>query len=141
MPFAAWAVLRVLGVEPVWQWVPLVAFTPYVAALALVPLAVAALSRRWAATAVAGVACLALAWCVLPRALPGPDPARGRTLRVLAANVMVGRADPAALMALVRRVRPDALALQELTPELRTRLEELGLREVLPTPSTARRPA
>ncbi|MEU4833453.1 endonuclease/exonuclease/phosphatase family protein [Streptosporangium sp. NPDC023615] len=53
LPRAVWAVLRVGGWTPVRQWVPLVAFTPYVAAASALPLLVALGLRRWAAAALA----------------------------------------------------------------------------------------
>ena len=53
-PFAAWAVLRVGGWTPVWQWIMLVAFTPYVAAASVVALILALGLRRRVAAAVAG---------------------------------------------------------------------------------------
>ncbi|HKT05714.1 MAG TPA: endonuclease/exonuclease/phosphatase family protein, partial [Rugosimonospora sp.] len=44
-PFAAWAVVRLFGLERGWPLVPLVAFTPYAAALAPLPLAAALVLR------------------------------------------------------------------------------------------------
>ncbi|MFB9209521.1 endonuclease/exonuclease/phosphatase family protein [Nonomuraea spiralis] len=136
-PFALWAAVRVSGFEPDWPWVPVVAFTPYAAVGAALSLALAALLRRWAPGAVALVTVLALGAAVLPRALPdsGPDSgagARGPALRVLAANLLVGTADAARLVGLVRSLRPDVLTLQEFTPAARRRLDAAGLRELLP---------
>nr|BFE88297.1 hypothetical protein GCM10020093_108980 [Planobispora longispora] len=65
-PFVAWAVLRLGGWTPVWQWIALVAFTPYVAAASAVPLLLSLGLRRWAAAAVALVTSVALALVVLP---------------------------------------------------------------------------
>lgn len=133
MPFTVWAVLRLAGGEPAWQWVPLVAFTPYAAAAGALPLVLAAAVRRWAAAGVALVSVVAMALAVLPRWLPDGNPAAsGAALRVLAANLRVGQGDAAELVALVKRLKPDVLALQELTPEARDRLEEHGLRDLLP---------
>ncbi|MFI6295675.1 endonuclease/exonuclease/phosphatase family protein [Nonomuraea sp. NPDC050790] len=133
IPCAAWAVLRVAGVVPAWPWVPLVAFTPYVALASVLPLALAAARRRWAAAGLAAVSCLALACSVLPRQVPEANPpAAGARLRVLSVNLRVGQADPAALVALVRRLRPDVLTFQELTVPARGRMDELGLRQLFP---------
>ncbi|MFE0147667.1 endonuclease/exonuclease/phosphatase family protein [Nonomuraea sp. NPDC059007] len=133
VPFAGWAVLRVAGVVPAWPWVPLVAFTPYVAIASVVPLALAAARRRWAAAGVAAVSCLALAGSVLPRQLPEANPpAAGTRLRVLSVNLRVGQAEPEALLALVRRLRPDVLTLQEFTAAARERVDALGLGRLLP---------
>ncbi|MEV4395929.1 endonuclease/exonuclease/phosphatase family protein [Nonomuraea sp. NPDC049607] len=133
-PFAVWAAVRVSGFEPDWPWVPMVAFTPHAAAGAVLSLALAGLLRRWAAGAVALVTVLALGVAVLPRALPEPAgvAAGGATLRVLAANLLVGTADAAELARLVRSLRPDVLTLQEFTPAAERRLEAAGVRELLP---------
>jgi endonuclease/exonuclease/phosphatase family metal-dependent hydrolase len=113
------------------------AFTPYVALASLVPLVAAILSRlRWHAVTAAVLTGL-LAWCVLPRLLPGDgDPvgarADGPRLRVLAANLYIGAADPSALVRLVRDRRVDVLAVQELTPESAAALDAVGLAVVMP---------
>ncbi|MGJ6965811.1 endonuclease/exonuclease/phosphatase family protein [Streptosporangium sp. G11] len=134
LPFAAWAVLRTGGWNPVWQWVPLVAFTPYVAAASAIPLLLALGLRRWAAAALALVTGAVLATAVLPRYFgDGAQPAAdGGRLRVLAANLAVGAGDTDVLMGLVRSLDPDVLALQELTPAARDRLEAAGLRRRMP---------
>ncbi|MCP2359933.1 endonuclease/exonuclease/phosphatase (EEP) superfamily protein YafD [Nonomuraea thailandensis] len=132
VPFALWAVVRLSGFEPDWPWVPAVAYTPYAVCAAVLGLALACVLRRWAAGTVALVSVLALVPAVLPRALTDGNPdAEGPALRVLAANLMVGQADPAELMALVERLKPDVLALQEFTPDSMRRLEEAGLRRTL----------
>ncbi|MEQ4721646.1 endonuclease/exonuclease/phosphatase family protein [Nonomuraea sp. B19D2] len=132
-PFAAWAVVRLSGFEPDWPWVPMVAYTPYAVLATVVVLVLACLLRRWAAGTVALVSVLALTPVMLPRALADGNPeAGGPALRVLAANLLVGRADTAELMAQVTGLRPDVLALQEFTPEAMRRLDEAGVRKVLP---------
>ncbi|WP_433541619.1 hypothetical protein ACQP10_15760 [Streptosporangium sandarakinum] len=78
LPVAAWAVVRTAGWTPVWQWVPLVAFTPYVAALSVVTLLLAAALRRRTAAAVALVASVALAAAVLPGTSPTATRPPGR---------------------------------------------------------------
>ncbi|WP_020544390.1 endonuclease/exonuclease/phosphatase family protein [Nonomuraea coxensis] len=136
-PFALWAAVRASGFEPDWPWVPVVAYTPYAAGAAALGGLLALALRRPVAGVVAFLALVVLGAAVLPRALPdgGPPPggaAGGPALRVLAANLLVGRADTAELMGLVRRLRPDVLALQEFTPAAMERLEEAGVREALP---------
>ncbi|MEV4833843.1 endonuclease/exonuclease/phosphatase family protein [Nonomuraea sp. NPDC049486] len=130
---AVWAALRLSGFEPDWPWVPAVAVTPHVAAAAGAGLVLAAALRKRAAAALALAATVALGFAVVPRSLAdgGTEPA-GAPLRVLAANLMVGVADTGELMALVARLRPDVLALQELTPDAMERLEEAGLPETFP---------
>ncbi|WP_431892810.1 endonuclease/exonuclease/phosphatase family protein [Nonomuraea sp. bgisy101] len=133
VPFAAWATLRVTGVDIADRWIQLVAFTPYVAAASVVPLLAAGLLRRWVPTAVAVVTAGALALSVLPRYFADGDPqAGGRTFRVLAANLAVGAGDAGELVKLVEQLKPDVLTIQELTPVARERLDGLGLRERMP---------
>ncbi|MEV0379588.1 endonuclease/exonuclease/phosphatase family protein [Nonomuraea sp. NPDC050643] len=132
-PFAAWAAVRLSGFEPDWPWVPMVAYTPYAVCAAALGLVLACVLRRWAAGTVALVSVLAMTPAVLPRALTDGNPdAKGPVLRVLAANLLIGLADTEELMALVTRLRPDVLTLQEFTPDARRRLEAAGLLRALP---------
>src|SRR3954470_15743659 len=55
-----WSAVRLAGWERGNLAVQLMAFTPYVAAGSLLPLAAAVVSRQWTAAAVAGLAVLAL---------------------------------------------------------------------------------
>ncbi|MEV0615782.1 endonuclease/exonuclease/phosphatase family protein [Nonomuraea sp. NPDC050404] len=132
VPFALWAVVRLSGFEPDWPWVPVVSYTPYAAGAAAAGLVLACALRQWAAGTVALVTVLAMTPVLLPRALADGNPdADGPVLRVLAANLLVGRADTAELMALVTRLKPDVLTLQEFTPAAMERLEKAGLRRAL----------
>jgi endonuclease/exonuclease/phosphatase (EEP) superfamily protein YafD len=113
--------------------VPLLSFTPYVAATAPIPLLCAAALGRWRAAAVAGVVTAGLLAAVAPRALgSGQPPAAGPELRVLSANLEFGGADPDALVDLVRRTGTEVLSTQELTPAAVTALERAGLTRLLP---------
>ena len=118
VPVAIWALLRLLGIDNGFPLAAMMAFTPYAAIAAFLVAGVAAALSNWAATAVAGLATLSLAAVVLPRAVGSETvPVEGReTLRVLAANVHRGTADPDALVALVDRLHPDVLSVEELTP-------------------------
>lgn len=131
-PGVAWAAVRVLGAER-GPLVQALAFTPYAAAVSLLPAGLALALRRWPPAAVALLATAVLAAGIVPRALPGPtaDPG-GPRLRVLTANLLFGGADPAALVELVRRERVDVLALQEYTPQAEAALAEAGLGDRLP---------
>jgi endonuclease/exonuclease/phosphatase family metal-dependent hydrolase len=132
-PFALWALMRLFGLERGDLLVPLVAYTPFAALGALASCAVCASLREWAAAALAGVAAACLLAVVVPRALPGDSgPADGAPLRVLAANVHRGTADPVRLVALVRNLRVDLLSVEELTPEVNRALSRAGLRRLLP---------
>jgi endonuclease/exonuclease/phosphatase (EEP) superfamily protein YafD len=136
--FACWAVIRVSRLDLTFPMVQLMAYTPYVAAVATAPVGVAVLLRRWGAATVAVVVLGVFAACVLPRTLPD-EPARaggmelrGVELRVMSANLFRGNADPVALVELVRRHRVDLLSLQELTPHSQNRLRAAGLLKLLP---------
>ncbi|MFI6788467.1 endonuclease/exonuclease/phosphatase family protein [Nonomuraea sp. NPDC050383] len=131
-PFAAWAVARVAGLERGSLPTQLMTATPYVAAGSLLPLLVAAVGRRRAATAVALIATTALGVSVLPRALGTADATAGRPMRVLTLNMLFGKADPQAVMDLVHRLDPDVLNTQELTPGAVEELDALGLKTLMP---------
>jgi hypothetical protein len=99
IPFVAWAVIRVFGLDGGYPLEAMAAFTPYIAAAAVVPVALALALRRRAAAALAAVAAISLGAAVLPRQF-GSDTvsaAGHRTLAVLAANVHKGGASPAGL--------------------------------------------
>ncbi len=139
--FAVWAALRLVPGDVGFHWVRLVAFTPVVAFCSPVAVAVASLARRWYAAGVAGLVCLVMAALVGPRALPGEvAPPQGPRLRVLSANLLVGSVPGEALVRLVRDLRPDVLALQELTPTAAEALRDAGLHELLPHQAREARP-
>jgi len=134
--FAVWTLVRLIGFESVFPAVQLLAFTPYVALASLLPVVAALLTRRvWPAVA-AAVVMLALAACVVPRWLadadPGPAKAGGPTLRVLSVNLLVGGAEPDAIVGLVRAHQVDLVAFQEFTAEAQAALERSGLTDLLP---------
>lgn len=134
LPVALWALLRLLGIDSGFPLAPLMAFTPYVAIAAFLVAGVALALRNWAAAVAAAAATFLLAVAILPRAIgDGTVEANGRqTLVVLAANVHYGTADPDALVALVDRIRPDVLSVEELTPGFARKLDRSGLRKRLP---------
>jgi endonuclease/exonuclease/phosphatase (EEP) superfamily protein YafD len=134
IPVAVWALFRLLGIDNGFPLAALMAFTPYVAIVAFLVAGVALALRNWAAAAVAAAATLLLAITVLPRGVgDGTVAASGHeTIVVLAANVHHGTADPAALVALVDRYRPDLLSVEELTPSFNRRLAAAGLGSRLP---------
>ena len=134
IPVAIWALVHACGLERGNLLTSAMFFTPQVAVAALLVAGVAVALRNWAAAAVAALAAVYLAAAVLPRAI-GSDvaPVSGReTLTVLSANVYLGGADPAALVGLVDRYRPDLLSLQELTPAFAARLRRAGIDRRLP---------
>jgi len=131
-----WAVARTFGLDHGHPLVSLMAFTPYVAVTAIVPVAVALVAREWAIAAITGVALAALVLAVAPRALDGPQLAGAappdRRLVVMAANLRLGEADAGSVMALVRRYDVDVLSLVELSPAAAARLDAAGARRLLP---------
>jgi endonuclease/exonuclease/phosphatase (EEP) superfamily protein YafD len=132
-----WAAGRLVGVDRISSLssvlIPAMAIVPYVAAGAVIPLAVAALTRNWAALAVMAVVTVVFAGIVLPRAIGGGQPhATGPQLRVLTANLRFGQAGDQGLVDLVRRTGADVLSVQEFTPAAADRLDEAGIEQLLP---------
>jgi endonuclease/exonuclease/phosphatase (EEP) superfamily protein YafD len=134
IPVAAWAVVRAFGLEAGFPIVPLMAFTPYVAAFAAIIAGVAVALRNWAAAIVGGVAALVLLAAILPRVIGDeePIPSGGEELRVLAANIHHGTADAPDLVARVRELDVDVLSVEELTPSFDRKLRAAGLQRLLP---------
>lgn len=134
--WAAWAALRGTGTERGFPLVPALAFTPYGAAGTVVPVAAALWARSLPAAALGATSGAVLAAAVLRRAggtAPAGTPAAGdREVRLGSVNLLVGRADAAAVVALVRAHRLDVLALQEVTPAAERALLAAGIGELLP---------
>src|SRR3954451_1055477 len=113
----AWTLLRLLGLDRVWPIVPVLAFTPWVAAFALVGAVAAALFGRRLFALLVGACALALVVAIAPRLMPNraPDDAKGVRLRVLAANVAGEERAGPAIVSLARRLRVDALGTVEFS--------------------------
>ncbi|MEO8687557.1 MAG: endonuclease/exonuclease/phosphatase family protein [Solirubrobacteraceae bacterium] len=125
----AWALMRAFGLERGWPLVPLFAFTPYVALLAVVVAAVAAWRRWWTGAIVTG-ACAALLLALLaPRAISdrAPAGAPGVRVRVLAANVAGNPAAAGRLIAALRRWDVDVFSAVELPPQVALAYEAAGV--------------
>jgi endonuclease/exonuclease/phosphatase (EEP) superfamily protein YafD len=131
---AGWAAARLAGVDRLrfaeaWA-VPLLSFTPQATAAAWASALLLRGAGPAAATAVAGAALTA---AVGPRAVPSRQPpAAGPVLRVLTANLLVGRAGAQAVAELACRTHADVLFVQELTGEAAARLQRAGLGDLLP---------
>lgn len=135
--WTAWALGRLAGADrlPGVQMpiTPLISFTPYAAATAVVPVLGAALLRHRRALIAGALTAGVLAALVLPRAVAASQPpAHGPRLRVLTANLRFGLADPDRIVELVRHHAVDVLSLQELTPKAVERLNAAGLGRLLP---------
>ncbi|SHG50597.1 Uncharacterized conserved protein YafD, endonuclease/exonuclease/phosphatase (EEP) superfamily [Jatrophihabitans endophyticus] len=128
----AWGtlVLHAYGWTPQWLLIAaaLAHFAMWAAPVALV---LAVLVRRWLLTALAVLATVLVLTVQLPPTIADTAP-RGRTVRVLQANLRVGHADPAGLVRLVREQRADLLATEELTTAEARRLVAAGLSRSLP---------
>jgi endonuclease/exonuclease/phosphatase (EEP) superfamily protein YafD len=129
LPFAAWAVVRLLGLDNGYPSEAMMPFTPYVAAAAVAVLALALALRRRAPAALAALSAVCLGAAVLPREF-GDDTvsaAGHRTLNVFAANVHRGRASPLGLVHLVDELHPGVLTIEEYTPRFGRELAAVGL--------------
>ncbi len=131
---AGWAAARLAGADrfrfaEAWT-VPLLSFTPQVTAGAWVSALLLPGAGPAAAAAVAGAALTA---AVGPRAVPYRQPsAAGPVLRVLTANLLVGRAVAEAVVELASRMHADVLFVQELTGDAAAGLQRAGLGDLLP---------
>ena len=130
---AVWLVARTLG----WDgglWVQFLAFTPYVAAGALVPVLIALIARNRVAAVLAVLIAAGLGAAVVPRALADSDrgPSQGVTMRVMTSNMLFSEADTTEIVRLVRDNQVDVLAVQEFTERGRVALEQAGLDAILP---------
>ncbi|WP_410637160.1 endonuclease/exonuclease/phosphatase family protein [Amycolatopsis sp. lyj-346] len=133
VPLAVLAGLRLVGFDGGWYTLVALSLTPYAAAAGVVLGGVALGLRRWWTGGVALVLAIALAFLVLPRVSAGEQRSvQGKTLRVLASNLLYGQADPKAVVDLVREQRIDVLNLVEMTPSAVDRLTAAGLFDVLP---------
>src|SRR5258705_13128082 len=88
--FVLWALARVIGLDGGTPGAQLMAFTPYVAAASIIPLAMALLTRQWWVAGVAALACLTLAGCVLPRAFGSASTMDGAHGTVMSVNRFQG---------------------------------------------------
>jgi endonuclease/exonuclease/phosphatase family metal-dependent hydrolase len=142
LPGLVWAVIRLFGLEGGWL-VQLMAFTPYVAAWAWVPVVIGVVARKWVVAAIGAVAAVTLTACVLPRAIPDRDrgPSTGLDLTVMTINMYVGQADPGAIVRLVRKDDVSILAVQEFTTPAKEGLAAAGLGALLPYDALADDPA
>jgi endonuclease/exonuclease/phosphatase (EEP) superfamily protein YafD len=130
---AAQVALRLIGYDGDWYTLVALSLTPFVAAAGVLLGGLALALRRWWVGGIALVLAVVLAVLVLPR-LSASDQrdVRGKTLRVLASNLLYGQADPKAVVDLVREQRIDVLNLVELTPRAVDGLTAAGLFQALP---------
>ena len=119
------------------NWTPLVqamVFIPYLGGVCLVALAVTFFSHRRRLAIFLLIVLIAYFAALMPRwAVEPPSKAQGSMLTVMTANLHDGGADPADLVRRVVAVRPDVLAVQELTPGEATALDRAGIGRYLPS--------
>lgn len=131
--FVAFAGLRLWGFESTEYLVAAIALTPYLAGFGLVLGLLALLLRRRLVAGITLLLAIALTSLLAPRVLSDGQPgATGERLRVMAVNLYLGRADPWAVVNLVRTQAVDVLVLPELTQAAVDRLDRAGLHALLP---------
>jgi endonuclease/exonuclease/phosphatase (EEP) superfamily protein YafD len=137
-PWAGWAVVRAAGAERGFPLVPAVSFSRYAAATSVLPVAAGVLTRSRRTTVLAAGAAAVLGTAVLGgpalanvRPAPGGAPT-GRPLRLVSLNMLHGRADPAAVLALATAADADVLALSEVTPQAAAGLLAAGVTDLFP---------
>ncbi len=129
---AAWALVRVLGLEAGYPAVPLVTYTLFVLPVAVLATVLALALRQWPAAALALLATVALFAVIAPRAIGGPDSINGVPVQVMSSNVLHGHGDAEQLAGYARDRRVDVLCVEELTPEFAARLKAAGIDRLLP---------
>ncbi|HVX46281.1 MAG TPA: hypothetical protein VHC49_20485, partial [Mycobacteriales bacterium] len=125
-------VIRIFSLQLGYVMVATMAMLPYICLLGLLLTAISLLLKRWWIGAVAGVLAAILCVVIVPRALGGPDDIAGTPLRLMALNMYFGRADPHEVVDLVRREHIQLLSLEELTDTALQRLDQEGIRQLLP---------
>jgi endonuclease/exonuclease/phosphatase (EEP) superfamily protein YafD len=133
LPFAAFTVMRLLGIDGNGYTSSALALLPYATVAALL-LAVLALGlRRWRTGTAVLVAVASMAAVLVPRTVAADQPAAaGPDVRILSVNLHLGGADPGVIVDLVRRNEVDVLSLLELTPRAVAALDRAGLFTLLP---------
>jgi endonuclease/exonuclease/phosphatase (EEP) superfamily protein YafD len=133
VPLAVLAALRLVGFDGDWYVLVVLSLTPYAVLYGVLFGGLALAFRRWWVGGVALVLAVVLAVLVVPRLSASEQrDVHGKTLRVLASNLLYGQADPKAVVDLVRSQRIDVLNLVELTPRAVDGLTAAGLFRTLP---------
>ncbi|MEU1389753.1 MULTISPECIES: endonuclease/exonuclease/phosphatase family protein [unclassified Nonomuraea] len=130
---AAWAALRVGGLETGSFLIQLMTVTPIGAGLAALTALLAMLRRNRPAGLSAALVGMVFIACLIPRT-SGVEAGKvidGVPLRVLSVNLF-GRADAETVVRLVRTYEIEVFSALELTPEAVRRLDQAGLRKLLP---------
>ncbi|MGB7362751.1 MAG: endonuclease/exonuclease/phosphatase family protein [Rhodococcus sp. (in: high G+C Gram-positive bacteria)] len=120
-------------------------FAPILLGVTVLGLVVCIAAKRWWIAALSAAILTVSSIVALPLYVPGAaglaSADAGRSVTLMQSNVMLGRADAAALMSTVRERKVEVLTVQEITPEFVTSLDEAGIEEVLPYRFVAPYPA
>ncbi|RVW04467.1 endonuclease/exonuclease/phosphatase family protein [Rhodococcus spongiicola] len=111
-------------------------FAPLLLVVTIVGAFVTAAARQWTLLGISSLILALGAWAFGPLWVAGAaggdtDP-QGPSIRVMQSNIMVGSADPVALVQSVRDRHVDVLTIQELTEPSVDALRAAGLEDVLP---------
>jgi endonuclease/exonuclease/phosphatase family metal-dependent hydrolase len=108
----------------------LAAAAPYLTAAGVAAMVLFAVARRWVPTILAAMLCVAMLAVLAPRYF-GPErtTAPSIALRVLTANLGMGRADARAVVELAT-ASADVLVVQEMTPEVAGAMSTAGIDSV-----------
>ncbi|SDJ37111.1 Metal-dependent hydrolase, endonuclease/exonuclease/phosphatase family [Actinokineospora alba] len=110
-----------------------IALTPYLAAAGLLLAFLSLALRRRLLTFTALVLAIAFGFLLIPRYLADGEPLpTGQRVRVMTANLLMGKADAPTVIRLARDAKVDVLVLQELTPQALNALDAAGLPGLLP---------
>ncbi|WP_330179150.1 endonuclease/exonuclease/phosphatase family protein [Nocardia sp. NBC_01503] len=107
-------------------------FASYLMIGAVLGLLILLLARAWRSAIAATLVTAAALWSQLPMLWPDGSAPPGVDVAVMQSNLLFGLADADAVVRAVRENRVEALTLEELTPEIVTRLDNAGIAEVLP---------
>ena len=119
-----------------WSRLPVAVFIAACVAVPLLPLAAVVLLvwllavQAWWGAVLAGGLLAASGARWVPRRHPSAP--SEPTLRIMSANLLLGRADARDLVARARMLTVDVLAVQELTPQLTEALRAVGVDELFP---------
>jgi endonuclease/exonuclease/phosphatase (EEP) superfamily protein YafD len=126
-------VLRLGGFDGNRFTVAALALTPYVGAFGALVTFLALVLRRRLFAFTALLLSISLGILLIPRYLAdGASLPPGQRVRVMSVNLLLGKADTAMVIRLVRDAKVDVLTMQELTPQALAALDDAGLATMLP---------
>ncbi|WP_433672591.1 endonuclease/exonuclease/phosphatase family protein [Nocardia sp. CA-136227] len=145
LPVLGWLLLAagVAGIglhynSRVWEPAVLAAsFASYLMVCALVAVLVLGLARRWVSAALAVLVSATALWSQAPMLWPDGSAPPGTDLVMMQSNLLFGHGSAAAVVRAVREREVEVLTVEELTPELLSKLDAAGLADLLPHRFTA----